>query len=62
MGVQALNKTKIIKKHTKHTDRYQSDRFDRVSVSDFILTRPIDLVEEAHRNRWKDQETIQRST
>eukprot|EP00117_Sycon_ciliatum_P036211 scpid108535/ scgid27295/ 60S ribosomal protein L32-A len=33
MAVVPLNKTKIIKKHTKHTDRYQCDRFKRVKKS-----------------------------
>lgn len=35
MAIVPLNKTKIIKKHTKHTDRYQCDRFGRVKVSIF---------------------------
>ena len=33
MGVQPLLKTKIIHKHTKKVERYQSDRFMRVAVS-----------------------------
>ena len=33
MAVQPLNKTKIIKKVTKHANRFHSDRYFRVGVS-----------------------------
>ena len=33
MAVQPLNKTKIIKKVTKHANRFHSDRYHRVGVS-----------------------------
>ena len=33
MAVQPLNKTKIIKKITKHANRFQSDKYYRVGVS-----------------------------
>ena len=37
MAVQPLNKTKIIKKQKKHPNRFQSDRFLRVKVSQHFI-------------------------
>lgn len=38
MAVTPLNTKKIVKKITNHPNRFQSDRFDRVSVSNNVAT------------------------
>jgi len=64
MGAKPLLKTRIAKKHIKKVQRFQSDRFMRVSVSiasptltllpqTQSLTPVIDFMEKAKRYRWK---------
>jgi len=67
MGVNPILTKKVQKKHTKKVERYQSDRFDRVNVSDFIanagtLTFSIAIMEKAKRYRRKSKKEIQRNS
>lgn len=44
MAVQPLEKRKIVKKITKHPNRFQSDRFMRVGVSMLLsVVQPLTL-------------------
>ena len=52
MAVQPLNKTKIIKKITKHANRFQSDKYMRVGVSHFAA---LGLLEKAPWYRQQNQ-------
>ena len=58
MAVQPLNKTKIIKKITKHANRFQSDKYMRVGVSHFaapLLSFALGLLEKAPWYRQQNQ-------
>ena len=49
MATQALNKTKIIKKHKKHINRFEADRWHRVHVSVPIVLFNSELMEKTQR-------------
>ena len=43
MAVQPLNKSKIIKKQKKHPNRFASDKYYRVGVSNILCIILLDL-------------------